>query len=383
MAQEQAAAVGQTAADAGARVTQTATDQAREVVSETARQARDLLGEAGGQVRDQSSVQQQKAASQLHSVADELHEMVAKGGQSGLATEVAHQAAERLHGAASWLEQREPADVLQAVRDFARRRPAVFLAGAVAAGLAAGRLTRGMTDAARSGGEPDGQRRSPREIPSGAAIPPPPAPNWTTPAPGYPANAAPAATTGVVTPGATTAEPYYPAPARRPRPRRRRARQHSGDVPPRAAAVTPGEPDLRASAVASQTGRDVGNASVGELLGEVTRDLSTLMRQELALAKAEVRQEAVKAARAGGMLGAAGFAGYLVLLFASIAIWQGLAEVMASGWAALIVTVLWAAVGAVLFVLGRQRMREVNPKPERTVETVSEVPGTLKEGIRR
>lgn len=147
--------------------------------------------------------------------------------------------------------------------------------------------------------------------------------------------------------------------------------------------MTPGEPDLRASAVASPTGRDVGNASVGELLGEVTRDLSTLMRQELALAKAEVREEAVKAARAGGMLGAAGFAGYMVLLFASIAIWQGLAEVMASGWAALIVTVVWAAAGAVLFVLGRQRMREVNPKPERTVETVSEVPGTLKGAVRR
>ncbi len=107
------------------------------------------------------------------------------------------------------------------------------------------------------------------------------------------------------------------------------------------------------------------------------------MRQELALAKAEVRQEAVKAAKAGGMLGAAGFAGYMVLLFASIAAWQGLAAVMPSGWAALIVTVVWAVVGAVLFVLGRQRMREVNPKPERTVETVSEVPGALKEGIRR
>jgi hypothetical protein len=147
--------------------------------------------------------------------------------------------------------------------------------------------------------------------------------------------------------------------------------------------VTPGEPDLRASAVASQAGRDVGNASVGELLGEVTRDLSTLMRQELALAKAEVREEAVKAARAGGMLGAAGFAGYMVLLFASIAAWQGLAEVMASGWAALIVTVVWAAAGAALFVLGRQRMREVNPKPERTVETVGEVPGTLKGAVRR
>jgi hypothetical protein len=168
VARDQAAAVGQSASEAGSRVTQTAADQAREVVSETARQARDLLGEAGGQVRDQSSVQQQKAASQLRSVADELREMVAKGGQSGVATEVAHQAAERLHGAASWLEQREPADVLQAVRDFARRRPGMFLAGAVAAGLAAGRLTRGMTDAARSGGQNQGTRRQPREIPPGA-----------------------------------------------------------------------------------------------------------------------------------------------------------------------------------------------------------------------
>jgi len=147
--------------------------------------------------------------------------------------------------------------------------------------------------------------------------------------------------------------------------------------------VTPEQPDLRASAAASQPGRDVSGTSVGDLLGQVTRDLSTLMRQELALAKAEVREEAVKAARAGGMLGAAGFAGYMVLLFASIAAWQGLAEVMASGWAALIVTVVWAAAGAALFVLGRQRMREVNPKPERTVETVSEVPGTLKGAVRR
>jgi hypothetical protein len=147
--------------------------------------------------------------------------------------------------------------------------------------------------------------------------------------------------------------------------------------------VTPGEPDLRTSAVVGQPGRDVGNASVGELIGEVTRDLSTLMRQELDLAKAEVKQEASKAAKAGGMLGAAGFAGYMVLLFASIAAWQGLAEIMPSGWAALIVAVVWAVVGAVLFAVGRKRMAEVNPKPERTVETVGEVPGALKEGIRR
>jgi hypothetical protein len=184
VARDQAASVGRSVGEAGSRVAQTATDQAREVISETARQARDLVGEASGQARDQASVQQQKAARQLRAVADELQEMAAKGGQSGVATEVAQQAAGRIHGAASWLEQREPADLLQAVRDFARRRPGVFLAGAAVAGLAAGRLTRGMTDAARSDSQRPGTR-SPREIPSGATIPAPPDPDWTTPMPGY------------------------------------------------------------------------------------------------------------------------------------------------------------------------------------------------------
>lgn len=142
-------------------------------------------------------------------------------------------------------------------------------------------------------------------------------------------------------------------------------------------------PDPRTVAVAGQGGRDVGAASVGELVGEVSQDLSTLMRQELALAKAEVKQEAVKAGRAAGMLGAAGFAGYMVLLFASIAAWWGLAEVMPQGWAALIVTAVWAVIGAVLYAMGRQRMREVNPVPEQTTETVKELPDTLKGAVRR
>jgi Putative Actinobacterial Holin-X, holin superfamily III len=129
-------------------------------------------------------------------------------------------------------------------------------------------------------------------------------------------------------------------------------------------------------------GRDVGNVSVGELMGEVTRDLSTLMRQELDLAKAEVKQEVTKTGKAAGMLGAAGFAGYMVLLFASIAAWWGLANVMDQGWAALIVTGIWTVIGAVLFAVGRRQLREVNPKPEQTVETVKELPDALKRSAR-
>ena len=123
---------------------------------------------------------------------------------------------------------------------------------------------------------------------------------------------------------------------------------------------------------------DVSNASVGELIGEVSRDLSTLMRQELELAKAEIKTEVTKTGKGVGMLGGAGFAGYMVALFLSIALWWGLANVMDEAWAALIVAAIWAVIAAVLFATGRKTMRTVNPKPERTVETVSEIPGALK-----
>src|SRR4051794_10173603 len=124
--------------------------------------------------------------------------------------------------------------------------------------------------------------------------------------------------------------------------------------------------------------RDVGQQSVGELIGEVSRDFSTLMRQELELAKAEIKTEMAKTGKAAGMLGGAGFAGYMVALFLSCALWWGLENVMDAGWAALIVAVLWAVIGAVLFATGRSRLRTVNPKPERTVDTVQRIPGALK-----
>lgn len=111
---------------------------------------------------------------------------------------------------------------------------------------------------------------------------------------------------------------------------------------------------------------------VGELAAAVVNDLSTLMRQELALAKAEVREEVTAAGKASGMVAAAGMAGFLVLLFGTAAAMWGLAEVMPVGLAAVIVTVVWAVVGAVLFALGRSRLRQINPVPERTVETLKE-----------
>jgi hypothetical protein len=138
------------------------------------------------------------------------------------------------------------------------------------------------------------------------------------------------------------------------------------------------QPQPQPGTALGATRRDVGGTSVGDLVGQVAQDLSTLMRQELELAKAEVKQEMTKTGKAAGMLGGAAFAGYMVLLFGSIALWWGLANVMDQGWAALIVTGIWAVIGAVLFASGRDRMRQVNPKPERTVETVKELPDALK-----
>jgi hypothetical protein len=111
--------------------------------------------------------------------------------------------------------------------------------------------------------------------------------------------------------------------------------------------------------------------SIGELLSAVTSDVQELFRQEAELAKAEIREEATKAGKAAGMYGGAGFAGYMVALFLSLAAVFGLANVMDAGWAALIIAGVWAVIGAVLYVKGRSRMREVS-KPEQTVQTLKE-----------
>jgi uncharacterized membrane protein YqjE len=123
---------------------------------------------------------------------------------------------------------------------------------------------------------------------------------------------------------------------------------------------------------------EVSNSSVGALISEVTSDLSTLMRQELELAKVELKVEAAKTGKAAGMLGGAAVAGYFVILFLSIAAWWGIGNATGRGWSAVIVAVVWGVVAAVLASVGRKRMRDVNPKPERTVQTLKEVPDALK-----
>ncbi len=107
------------------------------------------------------------------------------------------------------------------------------------------------------------------------------------------------------------------------------------------------------------------DSSVAGLLSEVTSDVQTLFRQEVELAKAEIREEATKAGKAAGMFGGAGFAGYMVALFLSLAAVFALANVMDAGWAALLVTAVWAAIGAVLFALGRSGCGACRPSRSR------------------
>jgi hypothetical protein len=121
-----------------------------------------------------------------------------------------------------------------------------------------------------------------------------------------------------------------------------------------------------------QFGTDTSDASLGELFSEITTDLSTLIRQEIELAKAEVKTEAVKAGKGAGMLGGAGFAAYMLIVFGSLSLALAIGSQIGYGWGALIVAVLWAVIGAVLAVSGRHQLRSVNPKPELTAETIKE-----------
>ncbi len=121
----------------------------------------------------------------------------------------------------------------------------------------------------------------------------------------------------------------------------------------------------------------VGDRSLGDLIGEVTQDLSTLMRQELELAKAELQQSATRAGKGAGMLGGAAVAGYFVLLFASIALWWAIGSATGPGWSAVIVAVIWGVVGAVLYAAGRNSLKSVRGIPT-TADTVKRIPEALK-----
>jgi hypothetical protein len=200
VARDEAGEVGRTAADAGRQAAGTAAEQAANVAQEAKAQVRDLVGEARGQVGHQARAGQEKATDGIRTLGRELREMADGGQQSGTASEIARQAADRADRLADWLSQREPGDLVDEVRTFARRRPGAFLLGAAVAGVVVGRLTRGAVDSARADSSP--QRAYP---PSGY------------PASGYPA-AAPLPYAGPAGPGGSLDAPGHPRPDAPPTP---------------------------------------------------------------------------------------------------------------------------------------------------------------------
>ena len=119
-------------------------------------------------------------------------------------------------------------------------------------------------------------------------------------------------------------------------------------------------------------------SSVGELLSGVTHDISTLMRQEVALAKAELTESAKKAGKGAGLYGGAGVAGHFALLFLSIAVWWGLGGAIESlAWSAVIVAVVYGIVAALLFVKGKKQIDSIQGMPQ-TADSVKRIPEALK-----
>jgi len=177
VAKDEARNVGQTAKQAGSQVASTAADQAKNVVAETKFQAQGLVEQGRTQVRQQVVTQQQKAGQGLAGLAEQLRGMVDGNAPApGPARDVLQQVSSRVDEFATMLQNREPADLLDEVRRFARRRPGSFLLGAALAGVLAGRLTSGVK-AAHSDDSSSGRQQF-SSTTSGSV-------NYVDPAPAY------------------------------------------------------------------------------------------------------------------------------------------------------------------------------------------------------
>jgi hypothetical protein len=123
-------------------------------------------------------------------------------------------------------------------------------------------------------------------------------------------------------------------------------------------------------------------SNVGDIVADISRNLSTLIQQELALAKAEATQSAKRAGKGAGLFGGAGVAIHFAALFISLAIWWAVGNEIGRGWSALIGGAVWAVIGAVLAARGKKEVQQIQGMP-RTAETARKVPDALKgnEGV--
>jgi uncharacterized membrane protein YqjE len=120
-------------------------------------------------------------------------------------------------------------------------------------------------------------------------------------------------------------------------------------------------------------GSDPREQSIGELVKDLASETSTLVRQELDLAKAEMAERGKRAGKGAGMLGAAALVGLLAAGALTAGLVAALDQAMATWLAALIVTVVYAAIAGALAVTGRKQIREAAPPvPEQAIDSVKE-----------
>jgi tetrahydromethanopterin S-methyltransferase subunit G len=128
----------------------------------------------------------------------------------------------------------------------------------------------------------------------------------------------------------------------------------------------------RRGALESEDGR-----SLGEVMGDLTRNVSTLLQQEVALAKAELSQSGKRAGKGIGLFVGAAVAGLLFLVFLSVSAWWGLGQFIKNQWSALVVAAIWVIIAIVLALAGKKEMERIRGLPQ-TTETVGEIPNALK-----
>lgn len=189
-------------------------EMGRPCATEAKNHAQDLFHQARGEVTAQASTQQQRAAELLRALSGELGQM-GRSADTGMAAGLVNQASGHVEQIAGWLENREPADLLDDIKRYARRNPGTFLAGAALLGFVGGRVTRSLQAQASNDGSPTayGQPRPAAALPR-HEVPtthvPSAAPAYgggqasTTPAPASPAagvSPGPATTSGTATDG--------------------------------------------------------------------------------------------------------------------------------------------------------------------------------------
>lgn len=156
-------AIGHEAAAGARQVAGVTTDEATKVAAEAKTRVKDLYHQTRCELTAQARAQQERVASGLHSLSDELTSMAENSEGSGVAADLVGQTASRVGGVAQWLGNRDPGSLLDEVKDFARHRPGTFVALAAATGVLVGRFTRSL--ASESSGT---TRKAPTDSPSGS-----------------------------------------------------------------------------------------------------------------------------------------------------------------------------------------------------------------------